>query len=220
MGRQRAMALAVVAGLSVLGGRASIAAAQQGVTLEMSSQNGSGIIGQATLTETSPGRMRVEIRVDGAGPGPRPAHIHEGTCANLNPEPKFSLAAATDGVSTTEVDGTLQQVTSSPHAVHLHKSPSEMPLFVSCADIRMGEQTETDGQRAAAGQAPATQPAMAQAPLGGPATMGNPAMDGAPSTLPRAGDAHPLTGTVAGLAIAGLALTAGGVALQRGHTPR
>lgn len=205
MGRQRARLLAVAAALSMLVGPASIAAAQQSATLEMSSQNDSGIAGRAILTETSPGRMRIEIQVDGAGAGPQPAHIHEGTCENLDPEPKFSLAAATNGVSTTEVSGSLEQVTSSPHAVHLHKSAGELAIFVSCANIRIPEQTATAAQRVVA----------AQATMGGPSTAGSPPASGAPGALPRAGDAHPSTGTVAGLAAAGLALSAGGFALRR-----
>jgi Cu/Zn superoxide dismutase len=115
----------------------------QSVTLNLSSQNNSGISGAATLTEMSGGKLRVELRVNGAGAGPQPAHIHEGTCANLDPAPKFSLTPVTNGTSTTEVDASLQQLTSTPHAIHMHKSPDELPVYVACADIRTAAQPAT-----------------------------------------------------------------------------
>jgi hypothetical protein len=99
-------------------------------------QNGSGISGTSVITELPGGKLRVEVRANGAGPGPQPAHIHQGTCANLDPAPKFTLSSLTNGVSTTEVDGALRDILASPHAVHLHKAPDELPVYVACADIR------------------------------------------------------------------------------------
>ncbi len=106
MGRRSGLAVAVTAGLVLTAATASVSFAQQpSVTLEMASQNDSGLTGQAILTETAPGKLSIEIRASGAGAIPRPAHIHEGTCANLNPEPKFSLNAVSNGASSTVVDG-------------------------------------------------------------------------------------------------------------------
>ena len=138
MSRRWTRVFALMAGLVLAIGGTSFAAAQgQSVTLNLTSQNNSGIVGTATVTELGAGKMRIVIQVMGAGAGPQPAHIHEGTCANLNPAPKFTLASIANGTSTTEVDGSLQQLTSSPHAIHLHKSPDELPIYVSCADIRL-----------------------------------------------------------------------------------
>jgi hypothetical protein len=89
------------------------------------------------LTNLSGGRLRVEIHVIGAGPSSRPAHIHEGSCAQLNPAPQFPLTNVVDGVSVTEIAASLQEITSSPHAIHMHKSPEEMPIYVACADTRV-----------------------------------------------------------------------------------
>ena len=108
----------------------------QSITLSLASQNNSGISGTAVITELPSGKLRVEIRANGAGPGPQPAHIHQGTCANLDPAPKFTLTSLTNGVSTTEVDGSLRDLTASPYAIHLHKAPDELPVYVACADIR------------------------------------------------------------------------------------
>lgn len=108
----------------------------QTATLSLASQNNSGITGTAVVTELPGGKMRVEIRAMGAGAGPQPAHIHQGTCANLDPAPKFTLASLTNGASTTEVDGSLRDITASPHAIHLHKAPDELPVYVACADLK------------------------------------------------------------------------------------
>jgi Cu/Zn superoxide dismutase len=108
----------------------------QSTTMSLASQNNSGMSGTAVITELPGGKLRVEIRANGAGPGPQPAHIHQGTCANLDPAPKFTLMPLTNGASTTEVEGSLRDMTASPHAIHLHKAPDELPVYVACADIR------------------------------------------------------------------------------------
>jgi Cu/Zn superoxide dismutase len=108
----------------------------QSTTLSLASQNNSGITGTAVITELPGGKMRVEIRANGAGAGPQPAHIHDGTCANLNPAPKFTLTSLTNGTSTTEVAGSIRDLTASPHAIHLHKAPDELPVYVACADLK------------------------------------------------------------------------------------
>jgi len=136
MGRTPQLTLAIVLGLIVaLQGATTIAVAQsQALTLQMASQNNSGIAGTATLTPTG-GGVRVEIHVTGAGAGPQPAHIHEGSCGQLNPTPQYTLLNVTNGASTTEVQASLQSLTETPHAVHIHKSADELSVYVACADI-------------------------------------------------------------------------------------
>lgn len=115
----------------------ALASAQgQSVTLNLTSQNNSGVTGTAVLTELPGGTLRVEIHANGAGPGPQPSHIHPGTCASLDPSPKFNLNTVVNGVSVTEVKGTLAELTASPFAIHMHKSPDELPVYVACADIK------------------------------------------------------------------------------------
>ena len=128
--------LAVVS--AMLFGLGSPASAQeQSATLSLAGQNNSGISGTAVITELPGGKMRVEVRATGAGAGPQPAHIHQGTCANLDPAPKFTLTSLTNGAAMTEVDGSIRDITASPHAIHLHKAPDELPVYVACADIRV-----------------------------------------------------------------------------------
>jgi LPXTG-motif cell wall-anchored protein len=138
MSLARVAVIALAFGLAVGLGINSTADAQgQSTSLSLASQNGSSITGTATITELPGGKLRVEIRTNGAGAGPQPAHIHQGTCANLDPAPKFSLTSLTNGASTTELDGSLRDITSTPHAIHLHKAPDELPVYVACADIKL-----------------------------------------------------------------------------------
>jgi len=134
------LALVVLAGFW---GLPSVGAQGQTLTVQLGSQNNSGVTGTATLTDLGGGKMRVEIHANGAGAGPQPAHIHEGTCAQLNPAPQFALNNVVNGSSTTDVDGSLATVMSAPHAIHMHKSPDELPVYVACADIKATGQPAT-----------------------------------------------------------------------------
>src|SRR6266851_6717409 len=92
----------------------TIAAAQeQATTLQLVQQNNSGISGTATFTPSG-GGLRVDLKVTGAGAGPQPAHIHGGTCAQLNPTPEFTLTSVTNGSSTTTLQTTLQSLAATP----------------------------------------------------------------------------------------------------------
>jgi LPXTG-motif cell wall-anchored protein len=120
--------------VALLSGTTIAGAQESPLTLQMTSQNNSGISGTATFTQSG-GNVRVAINVTGAGAGPQPSHIHEGSCAQLDPAPKFSLLSVTNGASSTDVQTTLQALTSTPHAVHIHKSADELSVYVACADI-------------------------------------------------------------------------------------
>ena len=135
--RQRQRKIAIGCGLIValLAATTTIAAAQQqATTLQLVQQNNSGISGTATFTPSG-GGLTVDLKVTGAGAGPQPAHIHGGTCAQLNPTPEFTLASVTNGASTTTLQTTLQALAATPHAVHMHKSADELSVYVACADI-------------------------------------------------------------------------------------
>ncbi|MFZ8844362.1 hypothetical protein [Thermoflexus sp.] len=66
----------------------------------------------------------------------QPAHIHEGTCANLNPKPAFPLTPVRDGKSTTVVNVKLADLLAKPFAINVHKSAQEISVYVSCGEIR------------------------------------------------------------------------------------
>ena len=123
-------------GLAVGLGSAWIADAQmRTLSLNVASLNNSGIAGLATVREAGSGRLEVAIHVNDGSGNPLPSHIHEGACADLNPEPKIPLADVKNGASTTELGASLEELTASPHVIFTHKSAEELPVFVACADI-------------------------------------------------------------------------------------
>ncbi|MGD0474851.1 MAG: CHRD domain-containing protein [Candidatus Velthaea sp.] len=108
-----------------------------GHTFKLSPQNGSGESGTATLTQHG-GALTVKLTLTG-GSGMQPAHIHKGTCANLNPKPAYPLATVTDGTSTTTLKNvTLAQLMSGTYAINVHKSTSEIKVYVACGNISKG----------------------------------------------------------------------------------
>jgi len=144
MTRHKAILAALALGLaSALGIAAHVQAQEQSIAANVESLNNSGISGAVRLIETAPGKLRVEARVTGAGAGPQPMHIHDGTCNDMNPEPKIPLTNVVNGASTTELDLSLRQLFATPHVIYLHKSPEELPVMVACANITGDGQVST-----------------------------------------------------------------------------
>jgi hypothetical protein len=106
------------------------------LTLDLEEQNDSGIGGTVELSPTSEGRLEVEIELTGSDGGPHPAHIHRGSCDDLDPDPAFPLEDVVDGRSETEVDVTTDELTASEYAVNVHESPENADTYVACADVR------------------------------------------------------------------------------------
>ena len=79
----------------------------------------------------------------------RPAHIHEGTCDDLDPNPLFPLSnvvtpegdaagpeealQAEISVSTVAVD--LATILAADHAINVHLSPEEADVYIACGEI-------------------------------------------------------------------------------------
>ncbi|MDB5042051.1 MAG: hypothetical protein JWN27_2777 [Candidatus Eremiobacteraeota bacterium] len=104
------------------------------LTVPLKPQNASGESGTATLTDT-PAGLKVVISLKGAPAGPQPAHIHMGSCAHLNPTPKYPLSMVVAGKSTTVVKGiTISQLLGKT-AINVHKSPTDIATYVACGDI-------------------------------------------------------------------------------------
>lgn len=111
------------------------------LTVTLTEQNGSGVTGDAGLA-SGDGQTKVTLKLENA-PGPHPAHIHEGTCANLNPASKFPLTDVVDGTSETTVAVRLDAVRSKPHAINVHESAGNIQKYVACADLPSGGPTGT-----------------------------------------------------------------------------
>ena len=79
-------------------------AIDEGLQVELAEQNASGQSGTATLSPGADGTVNVAIELSNPPADPQPAHIHEGTCGDLNPEPVFPLNNVVNGSSETDVE--------------------------------------------------------------------------------------------------------------------
>jgi hypothetical protein len=208
--------------------------AQQSVTIALSPQNDSGQSGTAVLTSEG-SETKVVITLSNA-PGPHPAHIHTGSC----PSPGavvFPLTSVTNGRSETVVAAPLSDILRAPHAINVHKSPQEIPVYTACGNLTAAASSGTSTAAAPAAspaarpaaaaapasqaspaarpaaspaQAPAARPAAAASPVAAPAQAPRPAPS--PAALPRTGEADPNAGLLP-IAIGGFVLVGAGLAL-------
>ena len=117
-----------------LGGCASMKS-NNPVTLNLSAQNNSGQNGTMTLTPMG-ASTKVDIKVtSGARDVYQPSHIHAGTCAQIDPKPKYPLTNVLNGVSSSTVPVSLEELMASANAINIHKSAEEVKVYVACGDI-------------------------------------------------------------------------------------
>lgn len=104
-------------------------------TVTMAAQNDSGQNGTVMLEDMGGGMTKVTVNISNGSDTPQPAHIHEGTCANLNPKPKWPLSNVVNGKSETMVDAPLAEIANGEYAVNVHKSAAEASVYTSCGNI-------------------------------------------------------------------------------------
>ena len=106
------------------------------MTINLGAQNGSKQDGQAFLNDTAAGlKVKLQLKNEPAGAS-EPAHIHQGTCAKLNPAPWKGLSNVVNGVSVTTIKGvTIAQLRSGKYAINVHQSAANITHYVSCGDI-------------------------------------------------------------------------------------
>jgi len=106
------------------------------LTINLGAQNNSKQDGQAWLTDTSNGlRVKLQVHNEPAGAS-EPAHIHQGTCAKLNPAPWKPLTNVINGASVTTLPGvTLAELKKAHYAINVHESAANLKHYVSCGDI-------------------------------------------------------------------------------------
>src|ERR687885_1140038 len=119
-------------------------AGSQSTTVQFNPQNNSGESGTATLTAQG-SQTHVVINLNGAPPSAQPAHIHQGTCANLNPKPQYPLNDVTNGKSDTTVNASLASLMNGNSAINVHKSAAEIQTYVACGDIPAGQMAPQTG---------------------------------------------------------------------------
>jgi MYXO-CTERM domain-containing protein len=144
-----ALALALLALASFTAGGAG---AQDSVVVPITELNGSGVSGDASLTDNGNGSTTVDILVDGATGG-HPAHIHSGTCAELGDVVYPLTDVDASGASVTIIEVPLADLLSTgPYAINIHLSADEIGTYVACGDIP----SEAVGGETTAAQAEAT----------------------------------------------------------------
>jgi hypothetical protein len=106
------------------------------VTIPLKTQNGSGESGTATLEQMG-ADVVVHLTISkGSTSDAQPAHIHPGTCAKLDPAPKYPLSNVVDGTSVTTLKGMkLSDLQTGAFAINVHKSTSDLKTYVACGDI-------------------------------------------------------------------------------------
>ncbi len=126
----------VFAGFILCGAIALLGAAPSTVTVHLTAQNNSGQSGTATLTQKG-SDVVVNLTMNGIPSGvAEPAHIHPGTCAKLNPAPKYPLTNATDGTTTTTIHNVmLSSLLGGNYAINVHNAKN-LSIYVACGDIK------------------------------------------------------------------------------------
>ena len=127
----------LVLGITIVAGAiALIGAAASPVTVHLTAENKSGQSGTATLTQKG-SSVVVTVTMTGIPSGvAEPTHIHSGTCAKLDPAPKYPLTNSVDGTTTTTIPNvTLASLTGGNYAINLHNAKN-LSIYVACGDIK------------------------------------------------------------------------------------
>ncbi|MEZ4563487.1 MAG: DUF4331 domain-containing protein [Thermomicrobiales bacterium] len=103
------------------------------LTVPLNELGGSGLSGEATLTETADGTM-VSLMVDGPA-GDNPVHVHFGACDNLGEVAVALTNIDANGESETVIPLTLDELTGEPYAINAHESAENIANYVACGDI-------------------------------------------------------------------------------------
>lgn len=132
------MRLGIVVALMVIVALPSVTAARlRQLSLDLHALNASGQDGKATIAKGSNGTLVVTITLSNEPAGAsEPAHIHPGTCADINPVPKVVLSDVVDGKSVTTIPA--PSATPGARSIVVHKGTgADMSTYVACGDIPM-----------------------------------------------------------------------------------
>jgi hypothetical protein len=110
-----------------------------GSTIALQAVGGSGITGEATLTESGQ-QTQIMVRLMGSQPNAtHQGHIHEGTCANVGSvvvalDP-ITVDAQNMGSSTTTVDVPIHTVANGQHLIAYHEAGGTPGAPVACGEV-------------------------------------------------------------------------------------
>jgi hypothetical protein len=105
------------------------------VTIELTAQGGSGQDGTATLRATEDGKTQVILELSRPPAAAQPAHIHPGTCEQLDPRPAYALSNVQDGKSDTTLPVLLDELRNAELVINVHKSEAEIATYAACGAI-------------------------------------------------------------------------------------
>ena len=116
------------------GNTTSTSKSDDAVDVQLQEQNFSGEDGTATLTAHG-SQTKVVILMASFAANAQPAHIHKGTCAQLDATPAYPLNNVVKGRSTTTVDVSLSTLLKGHYAINMHRSAKQLKTYVACGDI-------------------------------------------------------------------------------------
>jgi hypothetical protein len=122
------------------GGEGTAAAAPENasssnqVMVELAEQNNSGESGIATLTATG-ATTRVVLEMKNPTTDSQPAHVHRGSCENLDADPLYGLLNVMQGRSETVVNVPLSELTAGGLALNVHHSNAKLDTYVACGNL-------------------------------------------------------------------------------------
>lgn len=106
------------------------------LNINMGAMNGSKQDGAASAGDKGNG-VQVSIHLYNEPKGAsEPAHIHKGTCKNIDPAPFKPLSNVVNGTSQTFVAGvSVAELKKGHYAINVHKSANDLKTYVSCGDL-------------------------------------------------------------------------------------
>lgn len=108
------------------------------LNINMGAMNGSKQDGSASVGNKGKG-VQVSIHLKNEPKGAsEPAHIHKGTCKNIDPAPWKPLKNVVNGGSETFIAGvTVADIKKGKYAINVHKSANDLKTYVSCGDLTL-----------------------------------------------------------------------------------
>ncbi len=105
----------------------------------------SGYHGKAHLKDMGDGMTHVKVHIEGMSEDmSMPAHIHMGTMEEYGP-PKYALNNVENGMSETEVEVSLEELTSEDHVIAVHMSEEDLTV-VAVGDIHKMESEDEQSE--------------------------------------------------------------------------
>jgi hypothetical protein len=140
------VAALVIAAIAAFGSLQATAQESE-IIIPINELNGSGVSGDATLTDNGDGTTTIDVLVDGAS-GDHPIHLHSGTCTELGDVVIPLNDVDADGSSITDVDVSLATIQSEQHSINIHLSADEIATYVACGEVPVVEAAAVGGEEA------------------------------------------------------------------------